>query len=140
MTYDRYGNRKQQSISSGCVAPMTCPTNSVTIDPATNRIVGSPYDANGNMTNDGSNTLSYDAENRSTAATSGSSSGVYYYDGTGLRVKKTFIVNSTSTTTVYVFSGSKVIAEYDNGALVGSPSREYVYSGSTICQVEHLSS
>jgi RHS repeat-associated protein len=37
-----------------------------------------------------------------------------------------------STTTVYIFSGSKVIAEYDNGALVGSPSREYVYSGSAL--------
>jgi hypothetical protein len=60
MTYDRYGNRKQQSISSGCVAPMTCPTNSITIDLATNRITGSPYDANGNMTNDGSNTLAYE--------------------------------------------------------------------------------
>ena len=39
---------------------------------------------------------------------------------------------SGSTTTVYVFSGSKVIAEYDNGAAVGSPSREYVYGGSTL--------
>jgi len=28
-TYDRYGNRSAQSISSGCVAPMTCPTNSL---------------------------------------------------------------------------------------------------------------
>jgi len=28
-----------------------------------------------------------------------------------------------------IFSGSKVIAEYDNGAAPGSPSREYIYSG-----------
>src|SRR6266851_5755132 len=33
------------------------------------------------------------------------------------------------TTTVYIFAGSKVIAEYDNGAAVASPSREYIYSG-----------
>jgi RHS repeat-associated protein len=33
---------------------------------------------------------------------------------------------------VYIFSGSKVIAEYDNGAAVGSPSREYIYSGGAL--------
>jgi hypothetical protein len=37
-----------------------------------------------------------------------------------------------STTTVYVFSGSKVVAEYDNGAAPTSPSREYIYSGTTL--------
>jgi hypothetical protein len=36
------------------------------------------------------------------------------------------------TTTVYIFSGSKVIAEYDNGAAVGSPSREYIYAGGAL--------
>jgi hypothetical protein len=55
-------------------------------------------------------------------------SAAYSYDGNGLRVSKAL----GSTTTVYIFSGSKVIAEYDNGAAVGSPSREYVYSGSTL--------
>jgi len=35
-----------------------------------------------------------------------------------------------STTTRYIFSGTKVIAEYVNGAAVGSPTREYIYSGS----------
>jgi RHS repeat-associated protein len=29
---------------------------------------------------------------------------------------------------VYIFSGNKVIAEYDNGAAVSSPSREYLYN------------
>ena len=66
------------------------------------------------MTNDGSNTLVYDAENRAVSAANGGASGTYTYDGNGLRVKKV----SGSTTTVYVFSGSKVIAEYDNGQLV----------------------
>jgi len=64
-TDDRYGNRTAQSISSGCQSPMTCPTNSVTIDATTNRISGSgaTYEANGNMTSDGVNSLAYDAEN-----------------------------------------------------------------------------
>ncbi len=65
----------------------------------------------------------YDAENRLVSINSGGAT--YTYDGNGLRVKKV----ASGTTTVYVFSGSKVIAEYDDGAAVGSPSREYIYSG-----------
>lgn len=122
-SYDRYGNRTAQTVTAGSAY-----SNSVTVNTSTNQIVGPPYayDANGNMSNDGSNTIVYDAENRLLSATNGSSSGSYSYDGKNLRAKKV----SGSTTTVYVFSGSKVIAEYDNGAAVGSPSREYIYSGS----------
>jgi len=133
-TYDRYGNRSAQTAipGAGCVAPMTCPQPSVAISATTNRIVGSPYayDLSGNMTNDGINTLVYDAESHVVSATNGSSAGAYVYDGNGLRVKRC-VPNCTSptTTTVYLFSGSKVIAEYDNGAAVTSPSREYIYSG-----------
>jgi RHS repeat-associated protein len=36
------------------------------------------------------------------------------------------------TTTVYVFSGSKVMAEYDNGTAPAAPSREYIYSGAAM--------
>ena len=132
--YDRYGNRTMQQTSSGCTG-ITCPTNSVTVDATTNHITGSPYayDRGGNMTNDGSNTLVYDAENHATSATNGSNAGAYVYDGNGLRVKKC-VPNCTSPTsyTVYVFSGSKVVAEYDNGAAVGSPSREYIYAGAVL--------
>ncbi len=123
MTYDRYGNRTAQTVTAG-----TGPSNSVSVDATTNRIVGLGYDANGNMTNDGSNTLVYDGENRALSATNGSTSGTYAYDGNGLRVTKV----AGGTTTVYVFSGGKVIAEYDNGAGVASPSREYIYSGAQL--------
>jgi RHS repeat-associated protein len=129
--YDRYGNRLNQSIASGCVAPMTCPTNSVTIDTTTNRISGSPYayDANGNMTNDGANTLVYDGENHSVSA----AGWAYVYDGNGLRVRKCAPdCASPTSSTLYIFSGSKVVAEYDNGAALASPSREYVYAGSSL--------
>ena len=124
-TYDRYGNRLTQSQTYD--AP---PTNSVTVSATTNQITGSPYayDANGNMTNDGNNTLLYDGENRVLSATNGGASGAYAYDGNSLRVKKV----SGSTTTVYIFSGSKVVAEYDNGAAPTSPSREYIYSGAAL--------
>jgi RHS repeat-associated protein len=129
-TYDAYGNRTQQSISAGCVAPMTCPTNLVAVSTATNRITtgGYGYDANGNMTNDGQNTLTYDAENHLLTSSGSLGSGTYTYDGNGLRVKQV----SGSTTTVYAFSNGKVIAEYVNGAAPASPTREYIYSGGAL--------
>jgi RHS repeat-associated protein len=132
-TYDRYGNRSAQGVYSGCTG-ITCPTNSVTPDTATNRISGDCYDLSGNLLAESappcpSPTYTYDAENR--LVNYMSSNPTYVYDGKGLRVKKC-APNCTSPTTytVYIFSGSKVIAEYDNGA--GSPSREYVYSGAAL--------
>jgi RHS repeat-associated protein len=66
------------------------------------------------------------------ASTNGTTSGAYAYDGVGTRVKKCVPNCSTpTTTTVYIFVGGKVLAEYDNGASVTSPSREYIYSGGT---------
>ena len=129
-SYDRYGNRWSQAAISGCTG-IPCPQPSVVVSATTNRITGSPfaYDANGNMTNDGINTLVYDAENHAVS----SSSGAYSYDGKGLRVKKCVPnCSSPTTTTVYLFSGSKVIAEYDNGAAPTAPSREYIYSGAAL--------
>lgn len=59
--------------------------------------------------------------------------GAYVYDGNNMRVEKCISnCSSPTTTTVYIFSGSRVIAEYDNGAGVSSPSREYVYSGNQL--------
>ncbi len=122
-TYDRYGNRTTQTQSFD--AP---PSNSLSFaNPGgaqTNRPDGYVHDASGDMTNDGANTMTYDAENRVLTATGAS----YTYDGNSLRVKKV----SGTTTTVYVFSGTKVIAEYDNGAAPLVPSREYIYSGAQL--------
>jgi RHS repeat-associated protein len=80
------------------------------------------------MTNDGNNTLVYDAESRLLSATNGGASGTYTYDGNSLRVKKI----SGSTTTVYLFIGAKVIAEYVNGAVPTAPTCEYIYSGGAL--------
>ncbi len=117
-TYDRYGNRTAQSVTAG-----SGPSNAVNVSATTNRITdpGYSYDANGNMTNDGLNALAYDGENRAVSA----AGATYSYDGNGLRVKKV----AGATTTGYIFSGSKVVAEYENGAASGSPTREYIYSG-----------
>jgi RHS repeat-associated protein len=136
--YDRYGNRTAQAIASGC-SGIVCPTNSVSVSASTNRITtsGYGYDAAGNATNDGSNTLVYDAENRATSATNGSSAGAYIYDANRMRVKKC-VPNCTSPTmsTVYIFMGNKVIAEYDNGAVPSAPSREYIYGTALLAKIE----
>jgi len=134
-TYDRYGNRSQQTALPNTCVNIACPQPSFAVSASTNRLVGPPYsyDASGNLTNDGINTLVYDAENHVTTATNGSSAGAYVYDGNGLRVQKCVPnCSGSNPRTVYIFSGSKVIAEYDNGAAVGSPSREYIYSGAQL--------
>ncbi|HYL17035.1 MAG TPA: RHS repeat-associated core domain-containing protein [Terriglobales bacterium] len=122
-TYDRYGNRLAQNVTAGSGVP----SNSVSVDPTTNRInsAGYGYDAGGNMTNDGLNTMVYDGENHVASSAEAGVTTNYTYDGNGLRLEKATGSNST----VYLFSGSKVVAEYDNGAAVASPSREYIYSG-----------
>ena len=95
---------------------------------STNRITtgGYAYDANGNMTNDGSNALTYDGENHLLTSRRGSRD---------LYVRWKRIASEESCgqhdDRLCVF-GSKVIAEYVNGAAPTSPTREYIYSGGTL--------
>jgi RHS repeat-associated protein len=121
-SYDRYGNRLTQNLP----VPST-----VTVDATTNHITtaGFTYDAAGNMTNDSVNALTYDGENRAITSTQSGATYSYAYDGNGLRVVKT---PPTGAATVYIFSGSKVIAEYASGAAPASPNTEYIYSGSQV--------
>jgi len=125
--YDRFGNLKGKLLQGDSVG--SHPSLSVAISTATNRITtsGFAYDAAGNMTNDAQYIYTFDAENRIKQKSAGTAA-TYYYDGAGLRVKKV----SGGTTTRYIFSGTRVIAEYVNGAAVGSPTREYVYAGSQL--------
>jgi RHS repeat-associated protein len=118
-TYDRYGNRPTQTQTGGTLST-TQPQ--LTVSPYTNRITtsGYSYDDAGNMTSDSINSYTWDAENRMKQVNPGGTGATYTYLG-ALRVKKV----QGSTTTRYIFSGSKVIAEYVNGSL----SKEYVYAG-----------
>ena len=119
-TYDRYGNRTAQTVTAG-----TAVSNSVAVNGATNRITtsGYAYDANGNLTNDGVNTLTYDAENRLLTSAGSGGSGSYSYRASGLRAART----SAGNTTVYLFDGDLDVAEYVNGSL----ANEYIYVGPT---------
>jgi RHS repeat-associated protein len=71
------------------------------------------------------NYMTYDGENRMTAFSGNGGAASYTYDGNGLRLVKSL---TGDTTTVSIFSGSSVIAEYDNGAGPTLPSREYIYN------------
>ena len=133
-TYDQYGNRLNQTVTAGS-APSNFLTFATTPPPPanppggayTNRPDGYSFDASGNMLSDGENTLSYDAENCLISSANGDAgTSTYTCDSHGVRVLKAL---QGSTTTAYVFSGGKDIAEYDNGAAVNSPSREYIYLG-----------
>lgn len=127
--YDRYGNRLSQNATAGSPRTNVLGFGDST-GARTNQPDGMCFDASGNLLVETSSvpcppafpTYTYDAENR---LVNYGSSAVYAYDGNDLRVQKT--VNGTNT--VSVFSGSSVIAEYDNGAAAASPSREYIYSG-----------
>ena len=125
--YDRYGNRDEQEQTYG-----NPPAHNPTIDAATNRFTDSAYayDANGNMLQDGANTLVYDAENRlvSSTASGGGLAVTYTYDGSSLRVKRAY----NGATVTMIFSGTKIVADYDNGAGPTTPAREHFWSAGVL--------
>jgi RHS repeat-associated protein len=91
-----------------------------------NQPTGYTFDASGNMTVEPvspPNQMTYDGENRMAAFQGFGGAANYSYDGNGLRVVKSI---TGGTATVSIFSGNSVIAEYDNGAAPGSPTREYI--------------
>lgn len=128
-TYDRFGNRWSQTGTAGTVptSSLTFGTNGIN-GSTTNEPNGYTYDLSGNITVEPlvpqQDYMTYDGENRMTAVSGGGASS-YTYDGNGMRVVRSV---QGGATTVSIFSGSSVIAEYDNGAAPSSPSREYVYN------------
>src|SRR5437588_4300166 len=94
------------------------------------------YDAAGNLTNDLGQNFAYDVTGQQTSASYTGYSLNQYYDGDGLRVKKT---ENGTTTTWYMRStvlGGQVVAEI-NGS--GSWTRGYVYQGSSVLAVQQSS-
>ena len=80
------------------------------------------YNANGNLTSDGTFTFGYDAENRLTSAVGAGNTASYTYDAQGRRKTKT--VNGT--TTVFVTdAGNREVLEYDGSS--GTILRWYAY-------------
>jgi RHS repeat-associated protein len=120
--YDRYGNRTSfnQVVNGNQMA-----VNNITlpnVDASTNRISSSGYvyDANGNLINDPQNRqFTFNGDNKQTVVRDlnipttpqnpdANVIGKYFYDGSGKRIKKVTNIE----TTIFVYSGSKLIAEY----------------------------
>ena len=80
------------------------------------------YDANGNLTGDGTFTYGYDAENRLMSASGAGNTASYAYDAQGRRKLKT--VNGTTTVSV-TDAGNREVLEYDGAS--GAILRWYAY-------------
>jgi RHS repeat-associated protein len=132
--YDRFGNRTSfnQVVNGNQMAinNITLPS----VDAGTNRISSSGYvyDANGNLINDPQNRqFTFNGDNKQTVVRDlniptttqnpdANVIGKYFYDGSGKRIKK---VTNTETT-IFVYSGSKLIAEYST-KLSDNPTTSY---------------
>jgi RHS repeat-associated protein len=125
--YDRYGNRWQQN--GGVFHP---PALSFTGN--NNHIDGYSYDAAGNLLNDGTNSFTYDAENRIVSVTNANGASTYVYDATGQRVRKTTL--SGSVDFLYDLSGHAITelssaGSWNRGEIYAGGSHIGTYSNST---------
>ena len=133
-TYDRYGNRTAQTVTAGSGY-----NASFTINPVNNRITNPAftYDTSGNVTAEPaplSMVYTYDGEECNTGFTGSGNTATYTCDANHMRVKKV-VTGTNAVTTIAIRSGGQAIAEYDNGAAVTSPTREYLYGNSLLATV-----
>jgi RHS repeat-associated protein len=129
-TYDRYGNNYNQALTAGSGYTWSfTPT-------ANNGITGYTYDAPGNIIAmpSGAGNFTYDGEECMTGYVGNGNNAAYTCDGNHLRVEKE-VTGSNAVGTIIVRSGGNVIAEYDNGAGVTSPTREYIYANNLLAIV-----
>jgi RHS repeat-associated protein len=124
--YDRYGNRTQQNVQAGSAPAPQTPTST-----STNRLTGVSYgyDNSGNLIADGTHNYAYDAENRIATVDPSSAAATYAYDASSLRIKKV-VGTGPGVATYYIFSGTKVIAEYSSS--LTTPDKEYIYWGGNL--------
>jgi RHS repeat-associated protein len=131
-TYDRYGNRWAQTLTSGTGPSVSLTFGNNGLNGSTNnRPNGYTFDASGNVTVEPTvpqqTYMTYDGENRLTGLSGGGGGATYTYDGNGLRVFRN--VSSLGVSRASVYSGSQVIAEYDNdNEDPSTPAVEYIYN------------
>ncbi len=123
--YDKWGNITSREGWGG-----ENPSFSATY--TNNKRDGLTYGPAGHVVSDGGQTFTYDATGQQATASFPGYLLEQYYDGDGLRVKK----SDAGTATLYLRSsvlGGQVVAEL-NGA--GSWQRGYVYLGSQLCAIQ----
>ena len=118
--YDRVGNRTSMSSATTYIYDRA------------DRIISTGYtvNANGNLTNRGSDTFAYDQANRMTSATVGGKVATFSYDGDGRRAAKSY--DGLATTYVDDIAGG-LPRVLEDGA------RKYVYGLGPVYAVQTLS-
>jgi RHS repeat-associated protein len=109
--YDGAGNRTKKTVTKGSTTATTSHTYDVGNQLADANGQAYSYDANGNLTGNGSKTFIYNEENRLVEVkdSAGATLATFTYDHEGRRISKT-----TSNGTIYFhYSGDKVIYEAD---------------------------
>jgi len=114
--YDAAGNRWQ--VTGGGLGPYYA-TNILNQYTSASTVYFS-YDDNGNLTGDGTDSYTYDAENRLITANASALSITYSYDPSGRRISKTV----GDETTYYIYDGDQVICEYDSA---GNLRKKFLY-------------
>jgi RHS repeat-associated protein len=122
--YDQTGNRSSV-VDSGTTTPYTA--NALNQYTAIDGLNAPAYDTNGNLTSiqypasSIVSTYTYDAQNRLTGVTSGSTSASFAYDGRNRCVSRTI----NGTTTYYCYDGWNLIGEY--AASGTTPAARYIH-------------
>lgn len=136
--YDRYGNRTafSQTIGNQSLALNNQNFPQVEANTTTNRFAagqGYNYDFNGNVITDPSNggrSFTFNGDNKQTEVRDANNVlvGRYFYDGEGKRVKKLVYDQNGQVreTTVFVYSGGKLVAEYSTVPPPANPTTNYV--------------
>jgi RHS repeat-associated protein len=113
-TYDPAGNRTSLTRANGTASLLPAAVASASYDAANQQIqfggATLTYDANGNLTNDGTNTYTWDVRNRLISISGGVTASLVY-DPLGRRVSKT--VNGV--TTQYLYDRIDIVQEIQSG-------------------------
>jgi RHS repeat-associated protein len=113
-TIDAWGNLTNRALHPG--KTISEPLNAPALP--NNQLTGFGYDAAGNMTSNGTDAYTYDAENRMTKFV-GVTTNNYSYDGDGQRVKK------TSPVSLYWYGATGEVL--DETASAGALTSEYIF-------------
>lgn len=116
--YDALGNRMSVTEDNNTTTYAANNLNAYTSIERDGNIFDFQYSLTGNLTTDGQNTYTYDADNRLTSL---NNNAFYKYDALGRRYQK--IIGGTTTT--YYYYSDQLIQETDNNGI----TTEYIYAG-----------
>ncbi|MEW6246480.1 MAG: RHS repeat-associated core domain-containing protein [Nitrospirota bacterium] len=114
--YDTAGNRTSLIRANGAASLLPSAVTLATYDAANQQTqfggATLTYDQNGNLTNDGTNTYTWDARNR-LVGISGGVTASFSYDSLGRRISKTI----SGSTTQFVYDGQDIVQETSGSTL-----------------------